>query len=66
MTLFIMDSRITKMKRVEEAGLLQQELSLDNIHFLLNREGYTPSLIRQVFRRIMRIFGKTRVKPPIV
>jgi hypothetical protein len=66
MTLFVLDSRITRMKRVEEAGLLQKELGLANFNFLLNRAGYTPSLIRQVSRRIRRIIGKTRPKRPII
>jgi uncharacterized protein involved in exopolysaccharide biosynthesis len=66
MTLFVLDSRITRMKRVEEAGLLQKELGLANFNFLLNRAGYTPSLIRQVSRRIGRIIGKTRPKRPII
>jgi len=66
MTLFMLDGHMTKMKRVVEANLLQQELGLNNLHFLLNRTGYHPGLIPAISLRIKHLFHPARIKPSIV
>lgn len=47
--LFILDSRKTPAKMVAEAELLQEEYQFARMHFLLNREGYNPNLLRQAW-----------------
>ena len=64
--LLVLDSRKTKMKRLEEAGFLKEDLKLDNIYFLLNRDGYNPSLITAAYRSLKHIFSKNRPKSPIL
>ena len=45
--LFIMDSRITPAKMIDEVEIMKDEYKLQNIFFLLNRAGYNPEIIRQ-------------------
>jgi len=58
LNLFILDSRRTKKARIEEADLLNEELHLPNVQFVLNRAGYIPSLFTQVKGIFSSIFKR--------
>ncbi len=47
LNLFLLDSRCTKKSVIPDADLLKEELRLPNMQFVLNRAGYTPSLLTQ-------------------
>jgi uncharacterized protein involved in exopolysaccharide biosynthesis len=47
--LLLFDARRTAARTVTEAEVLQQEYGFSNLQVLLNRAGYNPSIIRQVF-----------------
>jgi uncharacterized protein involved in exopolysaccharide biosynthesis len=66
MTLFMLDGHMTKMKRVVEANLLQEELGLSNLHFVLNRTGYHPGLLPAINLSVRSLFSPGRPKPQIV
>ncbi|GAA0891221.1 hypothetical protein GCM10009122_09000 [Fulvivirga kasyanovii] len=52
--LIVLDSRLTPEKRIIEADLMKQEYDLPNVHFLLNRNGYTPSIFSEVALCLLR------------
>ena len=58
LNLFLLDSRNTRKSRIEEADLLKEDLQIPNMQFLLNRNGYTPTLFRQALGFARRIFKK--------
>lgn len=50
--LFILDSRKTAVKNIINIELLKDEYQLSNLWFVLNKEGYNPSLITTIKRII--------------
>lgn len=56
----MLDTRVTKMKRIEDTDLLKIEMGLSNIVFMLNRDGYTPNLFKEIKRNITTIFSKSK------
>lgn len=56
--LFVVDSRCTKQSCITETGIIQEELKLQNIQFVLNRAGYMPSLFTQVKNALIFMFRK--------
>jgi uncharacterized protein involved in exopolysaccharide biosynthesis len=66
MSFFMLDGHITKLTRVEDVNLLQQELGLTNLHFLLNRTGYHPGFFPALNRRISSLIFPGRPKPSII
>lgn len=48
--LFILDSRKTPAKMISEVDALQEEYQLPAMHFILNRFGYNPNILKQVYR----------------
>jgi uncharacterized protein involved in exopolysaccharide biosynthesis len=48
--LFVLDSRITKARKVMEMNLMKEELKLKNIEFIINRNGYTPSVYSSIVK----------------
>lgn len=50
--LFILDSRKTAAKNITNIELLKDEYKLSNLWFVLNKEGYNPSLITTIKRII--------------
>jgi uncharacterized protein involved in exopolysaccharide biosynthesis len=65
MSLFMLDGHITKLKRVDEVNLLQHELGLVNLHFLLNRTGYHPGFFPALNRRISNLISPGRPIPAV-
>lgn len=59
--LIVLDSRRTKKECITETNLLQEELKTNEMQFVLNRAGFTPSLARQCSAFILLIL-KQRVK----
>jgi G-rich domain on putative tyrosine kinase len=55
LNLLIVDARRTKMKRIEDTDLLKIELGLANTQFVLNRNGYTPSLFSEGYRIVRSV-----------
>ena len=66
LSLFIVDSRYTPMKRLADINLLQLESGLTNLRFLLNRESYSPGLFAGPGRSIKNLFSPRHPKPSIV
>lgn len=56
--LLAIDTRTTKLKKVEEADMMRIELGLDNIQFIIHRDGYTPTIFYEVFRVLRTISFK--------
>lgn len=52
---FIMDSRITPARYVSEVNELRDEYSLARIWFILNRAGYSPNILTQLWYFIKRL-----------
>lgn len=52
LNIVILDSIKTKKSRIAEADLMQQDLQLPNMQFVLNRAGYTPT----IFTNIVTLF----------
>ncbi|MBL3656780.1 GumC family protein [Fulvivirga sediminis] len=53
--LFMLDSRVTPAKRINEFNLLHDEYTLPNTFFGLNRADYNPSIIKLIVRKISRL-----------
>lgn len=53
--LLVLDSRLTSMKKIEETDSMKEASLLSNIQFVLNRDGYTPSLWSQCFQWLSKI-----------
>lgn len=51
----ILDSRITTKNRITEMDNLSEELALENVQFVLNRAGYTPSIWSQLYLQILSL-----------
>lgn len=58
LNLFLFDSRRTRKKKILEADVLQQELNLPGMFYLLNRAGYNPSLISQLVQPIFKLIRR--------
>lgn len=55
--LFVLDSRRTPASVVADVELIRDEFTLPNVHFVLNRAGYQPSLLIkgwEVFRLMLK------------
>lgn len=55
LNLVILDSRKTKKSAILNADLLQEDLKLPNMQFVLNRAGYTPTLYTHLVHYIQKI-----------
>ncbi|RZL44196.1 MAG: hypothetical protein EOP00_20840 [Pedobacter sp.] len=55
LNLVILDSRITTKNRITEMDNLSEELALENVQFVLNRAGYTPSIWSQLYLQILSL-----------
>jgi hypothetical protein len=55
LNLIILDSRKTKKSAILNADLLQEDLKLPNMQFVLNRAGYTPTLYTHLVHYIQKI-----------
>lgn len=56
--LVVVDSRITPAKKIIETDLIKEEYNLPNMHFVLNRFGYNPSIIISSIRFIKKNIKK--------
>jgi uncharacterized protein involved in exopolysaccharide biosynthesis len=63
--LLVADTRRTKLKRVAETDMLKEKSGIQNIQFIVNRDGYTPNVIKQLFAFSIR-FGKKKWKTAII
>jgi uncharacterized protein involved in exopolysaccharide biosynthesis len=48
LNLVVLDSRRTKKQSITDADLMQEELKLPNMQFILNRAGYTPTIFTYI------------------
>ena len=55
MNLMLVDTRLTKLKRIEDTDMMKLELGLENIQFVVNRDGFTPSVIFQTIKILKSI-----------
>lgn len=55
LNLVVLDSRKTKKSAISNADLLQENLKLPNMQFVLNRAGYTPTLYTHLVHFIQKI-----------
>ena len=53
--LLIADTRRTKLKRVGETDLLREKTGLQNIQFIINRDGYTPTIFSQMLAAVKKL-----------
>lgn len=62
LNLYVMDSRKTLSSEIEKVNLMSQNNGLENIHFILNNDGYVPSIFKElkVVSRNMRKRFKTK------
>ncbi|MFM7488082.1 MAG: GNVR domain-containing protein [Cytophagales bacterium] len=58
--LFVLDSRKTPARQIEKIGLLQKEFSLPHVWFILNRAGYNPNILIEVYTWITHIIKPLR------
>lgn len=58
--LFVLDSRRTAEGFITAADVLQRQLQLTAMEFVLNRAGYTPSLLLQLKKQVYSIIKKLR------
>jgi len=58
LNLLVLDSRSTARQYITRADMLQQQLQLPAMQFVLNRAGYTPSLLRQLKSLLLHAFTK--------
>lgn len=63
LNLLVLDSRRTKQSRVLEADLLAHNLTLPMMNFVLNRAGYTPSLLSELIQTV-RGLARRRASTP--
>ncbi|MDN5478342.1 MAG: hypothetical protein L0G39_15505 [Chryseobacterium sp.] len=52
--LFLLDSRKTATKSIMNVELLKDEYKLDNLWFILNKEGYNPSILTTIKKLIQK------------
>lgn len=57
--LLLLDSRKTKLTRIADADLMKNELQLHGLHFVLNRAGYTPSLLTEAKELLVSVLPRT-------
>ncbi|MFM2226280.1 MAG: Tyrosine-protein kinase wzc [Bacteroidota bacterium] len=57
LNLFVLDSRYSKLKFVNEIDNLKEKMNLQNFYYLVNRAGYSPSILTKI-KTILK-FGKT-------
>jgi hypothetical protein len=50
----LLDARKTPRKTISCIDIIQQEYGLPNLHFILNRAGYNPNVIMQLYRFIKK------------
>ncbi|BAV06891.1 tyrosine-protein kinase Wzc [Filimonas lacunae] len=58
--LFVLDSRRTPQRCITEADVLKQQLQIPAMQFVLNRAGYTPSLLVQLKNYLLQLVQKIR------
>lgn len=49
------DTRLTPAKKITEVDLLTSEYKLPNVNFVLNRAGYNPGFISDIFRTLNKL-----------
>jgi uncharacterized protein involved in exopolysaccharide biosynthesis len=50
--LFILDSRKTPARYILQADLLKEEYRFPNMHFVLNRAGYNPGVVMEIWKML--------------
>jgi hypothetical protein len=55
---FTLDSRRTRKMTITEADILQEDLAIPGMEFILNRAGYTPSLLVQVKQYLLTLLRR--------
>lgn len=60
--LVTLDARLTPAKRILEMDLLQQEYKLSGVYFLLNRQGYNPTIWREILVCIVQQLRRLQPK----
>lgn len=58
LNLLVLDSRKTKKHCITDADLLQENLKLPNLQFILNRAGYTPTLFTLLKERFQKFYNR--------
>lgn len=55
LNLICFDSRLTPLSRIMEANLMKEQFQFKQMHFLLNRYGYTPNLFLDVIKSVKKL-----------
>jgi hypothetical protein len=53
--IFLLDSRKTAARNIMNVELLKDEYHLDNLWFVLNKEGYNPSLMTTIIKMLKKL-----------
>ncbi len=61
----VLDARLTPAKKVLEVDLLKEEYQLPNVNFILNRDRYTPSILRELKLLIARLLRRHKASKEI-
>ncbi len=61
MNLVCIDTRLTPAKEIIKIDLMKEEYSIPSLYFAINRIGYNPSLIREIFMYFSGLFRKVKI-----
>jgi hypothetical protein len=59
LNLVVLDTRLTRLKKIVEVNLIQADYNFSNLNFIVNRAGYNPSFIKEI---VTYIKGKINKK----
>jgi uncharacterized protein involved in exopolysaccharide biosynthesis len=59
LNLVCLDTRLTPAKKIVEVDLIKTEYQLPQVFFVVNRVGYNPGFIREMFRTIINLWSWT-------
>ena len=58
--LMVLDCRLTPLKRIDDLNLFVDDYKLENVHLVLNRSHYSPSVIREAYRYVVALIKKLK------
>lgn len=61
--LVVLDSRSTPKKQIEVLNRWQHEFSFPDLQFILNRAGYNPNVVVEMFGLTKRLYNRLKKKP---
>lgn len=56
--LFVLDSRKTAARKVSDIEILKNKFNLPGMNFVLNKAGYNPNVVLQIYKKIKSFIGR--------